>query len=156
MPHAKKSVTINRPREELYRFWRNFENLPRLVEHLQSVDDLGNGRSRWVVTAAGRTFQWEAEIVKDVPNELISWRSLPNSEIPNSGSVRFRTSSRGSGTEVTVDLKYEVPGGNVVAMLAKMVGEGPGQQLRDVLRRFKQIAESVENAKQLQGQLTSQ
>jgi uncharacterized membrane protein len=144
MPHAKKSVTIARPREEVYRYWRDFENLPRFVQYLESVENLGDGRSRWVASAAGRTFQWDAEIVEDVPNELISWRALPNAEIPNSGSVRFRTAKGGRGTEVSVQLSYEVPGGSAVAMLASLVGEGPGKQLRDVLRRFKQVTEPAQ------------
>jgi uncharacterized membrane protein len=142
---VKHSVTVNRPQEELFRFWRNFENLPRLMSHLESVTVLDGGRSHWVAKApAGRTVEWDAEIHTETVNELISWRSLEGSQIANAGSVRFRPAPGGRGTEVTVTLEYSPPLGHVGATLAGIFGEEPGQQVREDLRRFKQQMEAGE------------
>ncbi|WP_239542450.1 SRPBCC family protein [Micromonospora terminaliae] len=142
---AHGSVTVNRTREEVYRFWHDFENLPRFMYHLQSVITTGPRRSRWSAKApAGRTVEWEAEIVDERPNELIRWRSVDGSRVPNSGTVRFTPAAGGNGTEVRVELEYAVPGRRVGSLVAKAFGENPQQQICDDLRRFKQVIETGE------------
>ena len=145
MPHVRKSVTILQSRDLLYQFWRDFENLPRFMQHLEFVEDKGNGRSHWVAKApAGRTVEWDAEIVEDKPNEMISWRSLPGSDVDNAGSVRFTDAPADRGTQITVSMQYDAPGGMLGAALAKLFAEDPAAQLRDDLRRFKQVVETGE------------
>jgi uncharacterized membrane protein len=140
--HVMETITINRPRNEVYGFWHNFENLPRFMAHLESVQVLENNRSRWKAKApAGMTVEWEAETVEDRPNELIAWRSLAEAEVPNSGSVRFKDAPGDRGTEVLVELRYQPPGGKIGALFAKLFGEEPGQQVKGDLRRFKQVME---------------
>jgi uncharacterized membrane protein len=140
--HVKEAITINRPRNEVYEFWHNFENLPRFMAHLESVQVLDERRSRWKAKApAGSTVEWEAETIEDRPNELIAWRALPDSTVPNSGSVQFRDAPGGRGTEVLVELRYQPPGGKISALIAKLFGEEPGQQVKGDLRRFKQVME---------------
>lgn len=138
-------VTINKSPEELYQFWRNFENLPQFMDHLESVQARGDRRSHWVAKApAGQTVAWDAEIVDDRPNEFIAWRSLPGSDISNAGSVRFRPGPEGRGTEVDVRLEYSPPGGLLGVGIAKLFGEEPGQQVAGDLRRFKNLIETGE------------
>jgi uncharacterized membrane protein len=145
MPHVIKSVTINRPREEVYEFWRKLENLPRFMKHLKTVRVIGDRRSHWVAAApAGSSVEWDAEIIAERDNELLAWRSLEGSEIRNEGSVRFKDAPADRGTEVRVELDYEAPGGSAGAMVAKLFGEEPAQQIRDDLRRFKQEIETGE------------
>jgi uncharacterized membrane protein len=137
-----ESITINRPVHQVYGFWHNFENLPRFMAHLESVKVLGDGRSLWKAKApAGATVEWEAETIEDRPNELISWRALPDSTVPNSGQVRFRNAPGNRGTEVTVELNYQPPGGKIGSLIAKLFGEEPSQQVKSDLRRFKQVME---------------
>ncbi|PWU47880.1 cyclase [Micromonospora sp. S4605] len=139
------SVTVNRSVEQAYRFWHDFENLPRFMYHLQSVRAISDRRSRWTAKApAGRSVEWEAEVVADRPNELIMWRSVEGSKVPNSGSVRFQPATGGRGTEVRVDLEFSAPGRRLGAMVAKAFGENPQQQVCDDLRRFKQVIETGE------------
>jgi uncharacterized membrane protein len=136
------AITVNRPINEVYGFWHNFENLPRFMAHLESVEVLEGGRTRWKVTApAGTTVEWEAETTEDRPNELISWRALPDSSVPNSGQVRFKDAPGNRGTEVTVELRYQPPGGKLGSFIAKLFGEEPAQQVKGDLRRFKQVME---------------
>ncbi len=143
--HVTQSLTINRPRNEVYGFWHNFENLPRFMAHLESVQVLDNNRSRWKAKApAGTTVEWEAETIEDRPNELIAWRSLPDATIPNSGSVRFKDAPGNRGTEIHVDLRYQPPGGKLGSLIAKLFGEEPEQQVKGDLRRFKQVMETGE------------
>jgi uncharacterized membrane protein len=142
---ARSAITVNRPPEEVYAFWRDIENLPRFMAHLESVRDDGRGRSRWVAAApAGATVEWEAELVDDVPEHLVAWRSLEGADVPNEGSVRFELAPGGKGTEVTVDLVFEPPAGAVGAAVARLFGEEPVQQVKDDLRRFKQVLETGE------------
>ncbi len=142
---AHGSVTINRTREEAYRFWHDFENLPRFMYHLQSVTSTGPRRSRWSAKApAGRAVAWEAEIVDERPGEFIRWRSVDGARVPNSGTVRFTQAAGGNGTEVRVELEYAVPGRRVGTLVARAFGENPQQQICDDLRRFKQVIETGE------------
>lgn len=142
---AQSTVTINRSAAELYEFWRDFENLPRFMLHLELVEATGPRRSHWVARAPGnKTVEWDAEITDDVVNERIAWRSLPNSDVPNTGVVRFVKAPGERGTEVHVELSYDPPGGKLGVLAAKIFGEEPQQQVRDDLRRFKQVVETGE------------
>lgn len=143
--HHKKSITINRSPEDLYRFWHDFQNLPSFMEHLKSVRVTDERRSHWVVKApGGTTVEWDAEITEDRPHELLAWRSLNGSDVDHSGSVRFMPASEGRGTVVKVDLRYSPPGGVLGPTIAKLFAEEPGQQIEDDLRRFKQVMETGE------------
>ena len=140
--HAKGSCVVNRPPNEVYSFWRNFENLPRFMRHLESVVDLGDGRSHWKVRGpAGMEVEWDATIIADVPNEVITWRSLGGSDVDNAGAVRFERAAGGRGTIVRVNIEYNPIAGVLGAAVAKLFGEEPKQQLDDDLRRFKQVLE---------------
>jgi uncharacterized membrane protein len=142
---VNKSIVINSSPEELYQFWRDFENLPRFMHHLESVRVEGEGRSHWVATApAGTTVEWDAEITEDRPNELIAWRSLEGADVYNRGSVRFERAPGGRGTIVRVEIDYDPPGGRLGAAVAKLFGEEPEQQVGSDLRRFKQVIETGE------------
>lgn len=145
---VRRAVTINRPRADVYAFWRNFENLPRFMQHLQEVKVNADGsdrRSHWVTAAPlGQTVEWDAEIVEDDANELIAWRSLPGSTIENNGRVSFRDAHGFGGTEVDVVLEYQPPLGSASIALARLFGEQPWQQVRNDLRRFKQVMETGE------------
>jgi uncharacterized membrane protein len=140
--HAKASCIVNRSPEEVYKFWRSFENLPRFMKHLESVHEQGDGRSHWVVKGpAGTTVEWDATIIADVPNEVITWRSLEDADVDNAGAVRFEEAPGGRGTIVKVNIQYNPPAGVIGATIAKLFGEEPEQQLNDDLRRFKQVME---------------
>ena len=140
--HAKASCIVNREPGEVYDFWRNFQNLPRFMRHLESVTDHGGGRSHWVAKGpAGMQVEWDATIVADVPGEVITWRSLENSDVDNAGAVRFERAPGGRGTIVKVNIEYRPVGGVLGAAVAKLFGEEPEQQLDDDLRRFKQVLE---------------
>ncbi|HKS28742.1 MAG TPA: SRPBCC family protein [Pyrinomonadaceae bacterium] len=142
---VRKSLIINRTPEELYQFWRNFENLPQFMQHLESVQVTGEGRSHWVAKApAGTSVEWDAEVTEDRPNELISWRSLEGADVDNSGTVRFEPATGGRGTIVKVDINYNPPGGVIGAAVAKLFGEEPGQQAQESLRCLKQVMETGE------------
>lgn len=140
---VEKSVVIDRSPEELYRFWRNLENLPQFTTHLKSITVLDDKHSHWVAEApAGMKVEWDAEIINDVPNELIGWRSLPDSDIPNAGSVHFDKMGEGHGTLVRIELEYMPPGKQIGAALAKLSNTAPSQTIEQDLRRFKQLMET--------------
>jgi uncharacterized membrane protein len=142
---VEQSVTVNRPVEEVYRFWRNFENLPRFMDHLESVTVIDETRSHWVAKGpVGAKVDWEAAIHNEIDNELIAWRSLPDSDVNNAGSVHFAPLGDGSSTEIRVVLSYEPPAGKLGATVAKLLGEEPSKQIEDDLRRFKQVMEAAE------------
>lgn len=146
--YLRGSVTVNRAPEEVYQFWRDLERLPSFMNHVESVRITGPRTSHWVARAPGRrSVEWEAELVEDRPRQLISWRSVDGSKVPNSGTVRFAGAPGQRGTEVRVELRYSQPGGRIGAALAKMFGENPYQQVRDDLRRFKQVMETGEVAR---------
>lgn len=138
----EEAVTIMRPAEELYNFWRNFENLPQVMSHLVAVEDLGNGRSHWVAEGPTGNVQWDAEIINERRNELIAWRSLAGSDVDTSGSVHFTKAPGDRGTEVHVVLSYNPPAGRIGATLAWLAGEAPEQQVREDLRNFKRKMET--------------
>jgi len=142
---VEQAVTVSRPREEVYRFWRNLENLPRFMEHLESVRFTADRRSHWVSRGPlGTRVSWDAEIVEDEPNERIVWASIPGSDVQNSGWVLFAEAPGGRGTEVTVSLTYNPPAGSTGAAVAKLFGSDASTAVREDLRRFKQIMEAGE------------
>lgn len=151
---VEKTVTINKPAEELYNYWHNFENLPTFMKHVKSVRVMNETRTQsgaklthWIVNApAGQSVEWDAEIIKDEPNHLIAWASVEGADVDNSGFVRFMPAPGDRGTEVKVVLEYNIPGGMLAAALAKLFGEEPEQQIGDELRRFKQLMEAGEIA----------
>jgi uncharacterized membrane protein len=140
-----ESVRLERPVPEVFRFWRDFRNLPRFMPHLERVSELGGRRSRWVARGpAGVRLTWDAEIVHEIENELIAWRSLPGSDIALAGSVRFGTARAGRSAEVAVRLHYAPPVGRASALLATMLGANPSHTIREGLRRVKQLLEAGE------------
>jgi uncharacterized membrane protein len=142
---VERSVTIDRPRAELFAFWRNFENLPRFMEHLVSVRVDSPTRSHWQAKApAGRTVEWDAEIVNEVPDEIIAWKSVGEPDVSNAGAVNFSDAPGGRGTVVRVTLDYEPPAGRVGAILSHFFSEEPDRQIREDLRKFKQLMETGE------------
>jgi uncharacterized membrane protein len=145
MIHVTKSVTVMKPRAEVYRFWRQLERLPSFMIHLASVSEVSAIRSHWIANAPGGTqVEWDAEIVDERENELLSWRSCEGSELPNAGKVSFADAPADRGTEVRVELNYDAPAGTAGAAVAKLFGEEASQQLTDDLRRFKQVMETGE------------
>ena len=144
---VEKTVTINKPAEELYRFWHNFENLPTFMKHLKSVRVDSEKRSHWIANAPlGNSVEWDADILEDRENEFISWASVEGADVDNSGFVRFTKAPGDRGTEVKVVLEYNPPGGALAATVAKLFGEEPEQQIGDELRRFKMLMEAGEIA----------
>jgi uncharacterized membrane protein len=142
-----KAITINRPADEIYRFWRNFENLPRFMNHLDRVTALSDTQSHWVAKGpAGLKAEWDAEIVEDHPNEMISWRSLPGSRVENEGAVYFEPATGNRGTIVRVEVKYRPPGGALGKAFAALFGEAPSKQIAVDLHRVKQLLETGEIA----------
>ncbi|MEA2363396.1 MAG: hypothetical protein QOD71_2541 [Thermoleophilaceae bacterium] len=140
---VKAAITVRRPREDVYRFWHTFENLPQFMDHLESVEPRGERGSFWRAKApAGMKVEWEAELVDDRPGELISWRSRSGATVRSTGTVRFSDAPRDRGTEVRVDMEYQAPGGLLAATVAKLFGEEPEQQITDDLRRLKQVMET--------------
>ena len=140
--HARSSIIVNRTPDEVYQFWRDFTNLPHFMRHLESVEDFGDGRSHWVAKGLGGiSVAWDAEIVADIPGEVITWRSRDKSDVQNAGGVRFELAPGRRGTIVKVNIEYNPPGGVVAATIAKLFGEEPEQQLEEDLQRFKQVME---------------
>jgi uncharacterized membrane protein len=147
---VEKSVEINRPAAVLYDFWRNFENLPRIMNHLESVKVEGD-RSHWVAKGpVGKSVEWDAEVYNEKQGELIAWRTLEGSQVASAGSVRFEETAPGT-TTVSVSLKYDPPGGKLGSVVAYVFGENPSQQIASDLQRFKEIMESRDAAGQQRG-----
>ena len=139
-----EAITIKRPIEEVYAFWRDFANFPRFMRHLESVEVSGR-QSRWRAKGpAGFTVEWDAETLEDVENERISWRSLENADVENHGSVRFAHAPAARGTEIRVHLHYSPPAGRVGRGIAWLLGSDPESQIREDLRRVKQLLETGE------------
>lgn len=141
-----RSVTIRRPAAELYAFWREVENLPRIIKHPVSITRESALASHWSVSAppGDRRVEWDAVIINDEADRLIAWRSREGAEVPNAGTVRFEPAPGDEGTEVSVVLEYDPPGGKIGALLAKLSEEEPGRQVGEALRRFKALMEAGE------------
>lgn len=154
----ERSVTVNRPKAELFPMWRDFENLPRFMEHLESVrvDESDTDRSHWVAKGPmDRRVEWDSEIIEERENELLVWKSLPGSIVESMGRVEFVDAPGVRGTIVHVSMEYNPPGGSLGAAFAKLFGREPGQQVNADLRRFKQIMEAGEVAS-VEGQPSGQ
>ncbi|HEX6084716.1 MAG TPA: SRPBCC family protein [Thermoanaerobaculia bacterium] len=144
---VEKSVTINAPTENVYAFWRNLENLPRFMHNLEKVEVYDTKRSHWWAKGpAGTTADWEAEIINEIPHELIGWRSIEGSKVDNAGSVHFTRLPDGRGTEVKVVLRYDPPAGVLGATVSKILGEDPAANVQEDLRRLKMLLETGEIA----------
>lgn len=142
-----RSITVNLPREEVYAFWRDFQNFPSFMENIEAVRIDDERRSHWVVQApGGDTVEWDALLNEDIPGELIAWSSLEDAEVKNAGRVEFRDAPPGRGTVVTATIAYEAPAGRLGQMIAKLFQEEPKIQARRDLRRFKQFLETGEIA----------
>jgi uncharacterized membrane protein len=140
--HVTKTTIVDKSADELYSFWRDLENLPKFMNHLESVKKTGEKTSHWVAKAPlGMKAQWDAEITSDVPGVRIGWKSLEGAFIPNSGVVEFRE-TKTRGTVVKVDLTYESPGGPIGEWIAWALGEEPSLQVAEDLRRFKALMET--------------
>jgi uncharacterized membrane protein len=145
---ARTAVTIRATADEVYERWRDLEQLPTFMYHLERVEDTGAGRSHWVAKGpAGRTVEWFAELTEDEPGRCIAWRSIDGGDVQTSGRVELRPAPGGRGTELHVQLSYAPPGGALGAVVAKLFGEEPGQQIADDVRRFKQLVETGEIAR---------
>lgn len=152
---VSETIIVNRSPEEVYRFWRDLENLPRFMSHLESVQQKGDGRSHWVMKmpgGIGMKLEWEAAIVEDEPNKVISWQTLPLSNVQHAGEVRFvpvpgsSGETHGRGTQVTVSFRYYPPGGIAGEAFAHLTNSITEQQIREEVRRFKQVMETGEVA----------
>jgi uncharacterized membrane protein len=141
----ERTVTVNRPRRELYAFWRDFRNLPLFMENIESVTEIEPTRSRWRVKAPANTsVEWESIITEDVPGEVIAWTSADDADIKNSGRIVFHDSTNGRGTLVTATIAYDAPGGALGKLFATLFQREPKAQARHELRRFKQLMETGE------------
>jgi len=143
--HLEKSIAVNRTPEECYRFWHDFESFPRFMEHVESVRITGENSMHWRVKGpAGGTVEWDAALLADEPGQYLAWRSLEGAEVDNEGTVRFEPAPDGRGTLLRVTMRYSPPGGIAGALIAKMFGEEPSQQIDEDLRRFKWLIETGE------------
>lgn len=141
----QKSIRIDLPPEELYRFWRNFENLPRVMSQIESVEVINERLSHWVaktIPLGGPKVEWDAEVINELDNELIGWRSLRGADVENAGSVRFERTPDRRATELTVTMQYAPPGGRLGGWVAKLFGEDPERTIEDDLQRFKESMEA--------------
>jgi uncharacterized membrane protein len=143
--HVRESIRLEKPIDEVYRFWRHLENLPQFMTHLEKVIDLGNGRSHWIAEGpGGMSVEWDAEIINAVENKVIGWRSLPDSDVVTAGSVNFDSVRQGHSTQVSVHLQYALPGGRLARFIAELFGDEPAQAIREDLRRLKWLLEAGE------------
>ena len=142
-----RAVTINRPRDELFAYWRDFANLATFMDNLERVDVLDDTRSHWVVKApGGRTVEWDARITDERAGEMIAWASEDGADVANSGRIDFRDAPGGRGTYVVATIEYRPPGGAIGQFIAKLFQREPAIQARRDLRRFKQLMETGEIA----------
>ncbi len=142
----KTNLTVDQPREEVYSFWRQLDNLPRFMRHLSEVQDLGDGRSHWVATdptGMGRV-EWDAEIQTEEEGRRLAWRSVEGASIDNAGEVRFEDAPGGRGTEVYARISYRPPGGVVGESAANLLNPAFREMVKEDVRRFKHIAEAGE------------
>jgi uncharacterized membrane protein len=152
--HVRESTRIERPVSEVYSFWRQLENLPKVLTHLEQVTERGDGRSHWIARGpADLGVEWDAEIINEVENKIIAWRSLPESDIVTAGSVTFKPVRGGRATDVSVHLQYAPPAGRAGAFLARIFGREPSQTIREDLRHLKQVLEAGEVPRTSTGEL---
>jgi uncharacterized membrane protein len=143
--HVRESIQLEIPVDRVYRFWRTLENLPRFLTHLESVTEHSDGRSHWVAKGpAGMSVEWDAEIINEVENKVIGWRSLPGSDVVTAGSVNFSSIRGGRATQMSVHLQYSPPAGRAGSWLATLFGREPSQTIREDLRRVTHWLEAGE------------
>jgi uncharacterized membrane protein len=143
--HVREAIRVERPIAEVYQFWRRLENLPRFMAHLERVIELGDGRSHWVADGpAGLRVEWDAEIINEVENRVIGWRSLPGADVITAGAVNFSNVNAGRSTQLSVHLQYQPPAGRAGALFASLFGREPSQTIREDLRRVKALLEAGE------------
>lgn len=143
--HVREAIRIEKPIAEVYRFWRQLDQLPQFMSHLERVTELGDGRSHWVVKGpGGLNLEWDAKIINEVENKVIGWQSLPDADVVTAGSVVFAPGRSGQGTQVSVHLQYAPPAGQLGAFVATAFGREPSQTIREDLRRLKQLLEAGE------------
>jgi uncharacterized membrane protein len=140
------AITLEASPEQIYRVWRDLEGLPKVLSHLESVRDSGNGRSHWVARGPLGPIEWDAEIVTERENQIVAWQSLPGSDLATAGSLRLHKAGGDRGTVLRLSLKYDPPGGQIAARFASLLGQGLENDVRDDLRRFKQLMEAGEVA----------
>jgi uncharacterized membrane protein len=146
--HVRESVRLECPIDEVYRFWSRLENLPTFMDNLLGVSDLGGGRSHWIARGpGGLRVEWDAEIINQIQNKVLAWRSLPGGDVASAGSITFEPARDDRGTQLTVTLQYDPPAGSFGAMVASAFGTEPSQTVREALRRLKQLLEAGEIAK---------
>src|SRR5882757_8017007 len=138
-----KAITIEKPVTEVYSFWRRFENLPRFMRHLESVTVQDDLHSHWAVKMfGGKKLEWDAEIIEERNNEMISWRSLPGADVDNAGSVWFTPVPGGTGTVVRLEMKYVPPGGKTAVLISKLFGQDAESEIEEDLNRSKTLLET--------------
>jgi uncharacterized membrane protein len=141
---VEDAITIYRPVDDVYGYWRNLENLPRFMEHLEEVDVLDYSRSHWIARGPlGVKVEWDAQVINDIPPTLLSWKSVGDSDVISAGSVRFKAVGD-QATEVRVKLQYDPPTGKIGATVAWLLGEDPQHQIAEDLRKFKELLEASE------------
>jgi uncharacterized membrane protein len=142
---VERSIAVSRPPAALYALWRDPANVARFMDHVESVEPIDDRHARWTMRGpAGRMITWVAEVIVDVPDARIAWKSEEGSEVPNAGSVHFDPLPGGRGTEVRLVMDYEPPAGLIGNGLAKLLGADPDHMVRESLRRFKALAEAGE------------
>ncbi|HSM55070.1 MAG TPA: SRPBCC family protein [Candidatus Sulfomarinibacteraceae bacterium] len=142
---VRKSVTVNKEPMEVYEFWRELENLPRFMNHLEAVEKVGEGRSCWrVKMAPGPAIEWEAELTEDRPGEVIGWQTLPGSDVAHRGEVHFARAPGNRGTEVTVHMQYRPPAGAAGELFARLANAVTAQEIKEEIRNFKRLLEAGE------------
>ena len=140
-----RTVTIARPRDEVYAFWRDFPNLAGIMENIERIDTIDARRTHWVVKGpAGKTVEWDSVVTDDEPGRLIAWRSVEGADVSNSGRVEFLDAAPGRGTMVRATIAYDPPGGTIGQWIAKLFQREPNLQVRRDLRRLKQFLETGE------------
>jgi len=137
---VRKAININAPVDEVYNLWSNFENFPRFMNNVEEIRDIGEGRSHWIIRDPGGTnVEFDAEIIEQVPNKIVAWKTLPESEVTHHGQVRFKESQK--GTQVNVNMAYTPPAGVAGRVIAKMFGKDPKSEMDDALMRMKSLLE---------------
>ena len=143
----KHVAIVDRPAQELYDYWKNVENAPKFMTNINKVMRTGANTSHWVSAGPfGKTFEWDSEVINDVPGHLIAWKSLPGSDVIQAGAVRFEPATGGRGTQVTLEINYEPPAGALGVAVAKLIGQDPDGMTKENLRHFKQLMETGELA----------
>jgi uncharacterized membrane protein len=142
---VSRTVTVNRPRQELYEFWRDFKNFPQFMDNIRSVEKLDEKRSRWVIEApAGTSIEFVSIITEEEPGRLIAWKSEEDATVRNAGRIEFLDAAPGRGTMVRATIAYDPPAGTAGRLIAKVLQREPNVQARRDLRRFKQLMETGE------------